>query len=341
MFQRASIKAYSKPKKRKIQSVEEFDPRPPEFRGTASKRMPEPFLEEIRGDNLCVSLLFDRKCRHWDADKQDLNQPSGHSIPADADLKTTMSAFKDSMNISEAKAREIEQSTRQQRLSPLWFSARRYKITASKFGRVLSLKRETKPDNLVMEILQPKQFSTVATKYGINNESIAIQEYVSFQNTHGHPDLTVSASGFIIDTSHSFLGASPDDTVYDPSDIQEPFGFVEIKCPFTVRNQNPVEACSSPGFFCTVNTATGELHLKESSVYYSQVQGQMGIGARPWCDFVVYTKKGLSVERIPFNRSYWNNKLLLKLKEFYDCCILPEIVSPIHAMGLPVRDLRS
>ena len=141
---------YSKPKKRKIQSVEEFDPRPPEFRGTASKRMPEPFLEEIRGDNLCVSLLFDRKCRHWDADKQDLNQPSGHSIPADADLKTTMSAFKDSMNISEAKAREIEQSTRQQRLSPLWFSARRYKITASKFGRaskfVLSLKRETKPD---------------------------------------------------------------------------------------------------------------------------------------------------------------------------------------------------
>ena len=45
---------YSKPKKRKIQSVEEFDPRPPEFRGTASKRMPEPFLEEIRGDNLFV-----------------------------------------------------------------------------------------------------------------------------------------------------------------------------------------------------------------------------------------------------------------------------------------------
>ena len=181
---------YSKPKKRKIQSVEEFDPRPPEFQGTASKRMPEPFLEEIRGDNLCVSLLCDRKCRHWDADKQDLNQPSGHSIPADADLKTTMSAFKDSMNISEAKAREIEQSTRQQRLSPLWFSAHRYKITASKFGRVLSLKRETKPDNLVMEILQPKQFSTVATKYGINNESIAIQEYVSFQNTHAVVILT-------------------------------------------------------------------------------------------------------------------------------------------------------
>lgn len=42
---------YSKPKKRKIESIEEFDPRPPEFRGTASKRMPE-LLEEIRGDNL-------------------------------------------------------------------------------------------------------------------------------------------------------------------------------------------------------------------------------------------------------------------------------------------------
>ena len=333
---------YSKPNKRKIQSVEEFDPRPPEFRGTASERMPQ-LLEEIRGDNLCVSLLFDSKCRHWDAEnaeEQDLNQPSGQSIPTDVDLTTTMSAFKDSLSISETKAREIERSTRQQQLSPLWFSARRNKITASKFGRVMSLKRETKPDNLVMEILQPKQFSTVATRYGINNESIAIQEYVSFQNTHGHPDLTVSASGFIIDTNHPFLGASPDGTVYDPSDIQEPFGFVEIKCPYTVRNQSPVEACSSSGFFCTIDPATGELHLKESSGYHAQIQGQMGIGIRPWCDFVVYTKKGLSIERILFNPTYWNNKLLPKLKEFYDCCILPEIVSPIHATGLPVRDLR-
>lgn len=129
---------YSKKRKRKIQPVEDYDPRPPQFRGTASDRLPA-LLEEIRGEQLCVSLLFDKKCRHWNAeDEQHMNQPSKHNVPADAALQTTMSAFKESQRISEAKAREIEQGTRDQRLSSLWFFVRRYRITASNFGRVLS-----------------------------------------------------------------------------------------------------------------------------------------------------------------------------------------------------------
>ena len=108
-----------------------------------------------------------------------LNQPTEPSVPSDASLKNTMSAFKESQRISEAKAREIEQGTRAQRLSSLWFSARRYRITASNFGRVLSLKRETPPDSLAMQILQPKRFSTPATQYGMDNEQLALEKYVS------------------------------------------------------------------------------------------------------------------------------------------------------------------
>ena len=48
-----------------------------------------------------------------------LNQPTEPSVPSDASLKNTMSAFKESQRISEAKAREIEQGTRAQRLSSL------------------------------------------------------------------------------------------------------------------------------------------------------------------------------------------------------------------------------
>ena len=200
---------------------------------------------------------------------------------------------------------------------------------------MLSLKRETPPDNLVMHILRSKHFTTLATLYGIDNEQLALEKY---QNIHGHPDLTVSTSGFIIDTSHPFLGASPDGAAYNPVDLQKPFGFLEIECPYSVRNQTPVEACSSAGFYCTVD-ASGCLHLKGHS-YNAQVQGQMGVGGKPWCDFVVYTKKGISVERIPFNETYWNNKLLPKLVEIYDSCVLPEIARPVHALGLPVRGLR-
>ena len=65
----------------------------------------------------------------------------------------------------------------------------------------------------------------------------------------------------------------------------------------------------------------------------------MAIGQRPWCDFVIYTTKGLSVERIQFDNDYWTNTLLPKLESFYDNCIAPEVVSPLHTLGLPLRDL--
>ena len=66
----------------------------------------------------------------------------------------------------------------------------------------------------------------------------------------------------------------------------------------------------------------------------------MAVGLRPWCDFVVYTTKGVSVQRIQFDNDYWDNELLPKLIDFYENCIAPEIVSPIHVLGMPVRDLR-
>ena len=98
-----------------------------------------------------------------------VTQLTEHSLPADAALQTTISAFKESLCISDAKAREIEQGTQDQRLSLLWFSARHYRITASNFEWVLSLKRETPPDSLVTHILQHKQLSTSAIQYSIWN----------------------------------------------------------------------------------------------------------------------------------------------------------------------------
>ena len=67
----------------------------------------------------------------------------------------------------------------------------------------------------------------------------------------------------------------------------------------------------------------------------------MGVGDRPWCDFVVYTAKGISVERIHFDKNFWEKQLLPKLTEFYDKCLAPEIVSPIRVLGLKIRDLRT
>ena len=62
------------------------------------------------------------------------------------------------------------------------------------------------------------------------------------------------------------------------------------------------------------------------------------MGQKAWCDFVIYTTKGLSIERIKFDREYWTT-LLPKLEAFYDNCIAPELVSPVRTLGLPLRDL--
>ena len=49
----------------------------------------------------------------------------------------------------------------------------------------------------------------------------------------------------------------------------------------------------------------GELKLKRNHKYYTQVQGLLGVTGARWCDFVVYTSKGMSIECIPFDDEYW------------------------------------
>ena len=61
-----------------------------------------------------------------------------------------------------------------------------------------------------------------------------------------------------------------------------------------------------------------EICLRRNHIYFAQIQGQMAVGLRPWCDFVVYTTKGVSVQRIQFDNDYWDNELLPKLIDFYE-----------------------
>ena len=105
--------------------------------------------------------------------------------------------------------------------------------------------------------------------------------------------------------------------------ILSALGFVEIKCPYAMRNMSPNEAAHTVGI---VNSSEN-IQLKENHSYYAQIQGQMALGERPWCDFVIYTQKDISIQRITFNQSYWS---LTKVVSFYDNCIAPECVSMLE-----------
>ena len=80
--------------------------------------------------------------------------------------------------MSPQKLREIEQSTRDQNQSSLWYSVRRYRLTASNFGAVYHRRPNTPPHSLVMQIICNKQFSSAATEWGRSQEPVAREEYV-------------------------------------------------------------------------------------------------------------------------------------------------------------------
>jgi len=103
--------------------------------------------------------------------------------------------------------------------------------------------------------------------------------YCSTKNEH----LLVSPSGYIVSPSFLYLGASADVAVYNPSNHEQPFGFVKMKCPYLAREITLYEAAQSSGFCCAVDS-TGDITLKENHAYYSQEQGQMANGEWPWCD---------------------------------------------------------
>ncbi len=79
---------YGREKKRRLRQMEDFDPRHVEFRGTARDRLPQ-LLEKLRGEQLCISLLFDEHFRHWDSSKT----PEAPTLPDITCLKESVTAF--------------------------------------------------------------------------------------------------------------------------------------------------------------------------------------------------------------------------------------------------------
>ena len=119
---------------------------------------------------LCISLLLDPKYKYWNSDDSSSQVPA-YNMPNLDTLTNTISAFKETLQLSEDKIRHIELNTREQRQSPLWHVVWRYRITVSNFGAVMSHRVDTPPDSLVPCLYE---FSTPAMQYGIEMEPTAI-----------------------------------------------------------------------------------------------------------------------------------------------------------------------
>jgi hypothetical protein len=74
--------------------------------------------------------------------------------------------------------------------------------------------------------------------------------------------------------------------------------------------------------------------LKENTGYYAQVQGQLAITDRQYCDFYIHTSYASFCERIYFNAEYWS-KIVCNLQYFFENHIAKHLLGGTHIEDLP------
>ena len=257
-------------------------------------------------------------------------QDVSDDVPPDHLQRLKMNYYQAHVVVDQRKRNDIEQSTRGQSMEQNWYMERRKRITASKAGAILKMRKGTKRANKVKEILYSKFSGNKHTSYGTANEEASRQAYVAHMQQNGHPQLQVTAVGLVISEDSPWLAASPGGRVFDPSS-SPPDGLIELKNPSTAKDMTIAEACEKIKGFC-IKSRQGKRALDTNHNYFYQVQCQLYCTQTVWCDFVVTTNKELYIERIYRNDTWWQNHLL-KLKTFYFQALLPELACPRYYSG--------
>jgi len=291
-------------KKRKTgTSGENDDPRPLKYRNRA-------------GYNAFVTNSITNYCFHSGKDVA-----FRYLIPK-ADLQTAMREhdythlpfaehWVDEANqVTAADVNCIEQKTRGQAFSRSWFNERSWRVTASRFGDILKATGRRNMLKLCQSMVFPQHLQCRSVVHGRKHEKAAVE---CFTASTGQ---VVTSCGLFVCEEYPFLAASPDGLVGLTHTV-------EVKCPLLGYGKK-IEAnrCFQFMYF---DNADQQLHLKQNSKYYMQVQGQLGVTGRAACYFIVYTGVDLFIEHIDFSAEYWSSSMVPRLQLFYEKHLRPFI----------------
>ncbi|XP_065651315.1 uncharacterized protein LOC136079507 [Hydra vulgaris] len=151
----------------------------------------------------------------------------------------------------------VEEQTRSQAASHMWFRFRAGRITSSNMKKAC-ITSPLKPSiSTVKSICYPSllKFKTAATDWGCQHESGALDCYTNLIKDK-HTELKISKSGLHIDHNNSYLGATPDSLVSCNCCGK---GVLEIKCPFCLRDID-IQGCVDKR--SSLENVYGKLHLK-------------------------------------------------------------------------------
>ena len=224
---------------------------------------------------------------------------------------------------------EICKLTAGQSANVHWKCVRRFRLTASYFGRIVSRRETTPPDNLLKSMLYPKfDISHLpAVRFGNQNEPDAVRQYLA--KLAGR-NIQVSEAGFYVCCQQGlgFLGASPDRLVKDFDSKTSYIMEVKSFCDFDPDIRTLAQLAWKRGgrLCCRLDAASGRWEIDKKSSCYHQILGQMAVVGVCFCDLVLSFKGEIAVARVFYDPDAWAEDCE-KLKRFYVDAFLPEVHS--------------
>ncbi len=229
--------------------------------------------------------------------------------------------------VTEGMALNVEQSTREQHNSSLWFKFRSGRITASDMKSVCHTDAANPAQSVIKQICYPHsfKFSSTQTEWGCAHEKPGKNRYESTMKGL-HNNFSVLNTGLIINPEWPYLGATPDGKVSCSCCGN---GILEIKCPYS-HKESTIDDATQDKNFCLKKDSGGRITLKNSHAYYYQVQTQLFIANVDYCDFCVCTfpqnkVDDIFIERIGKDAQFWSN-CIDQAQRFFCTCILPELL---------------
>lgn len=281
--------------------------------------------------NSCFTLLMDkRRISVKESQEESIPVPDtlidvAQQVPREGfTLEERKREFLSQIELSEAQVNALNSATITQSNSEKWKEHRRGRVTASIFHRIClrtkSLRKSSKedPSSVIKTVMGSTQsVQTKSMKHGISTEPIAKRAYNSTMKRQ-HTCLTSQDTGMFVLKEKPFISVSPDLLVQCKCCGE---GLCEIKCPDSIKGLKP-----SPENVPYISVSDDNtISLKKNHPYFYQIQGQMGVTGRHYCDFFVFTFHGHICVRVMFNESFFS-EMIEDITWFWEKYIIDELL---------------
>ncbi|XP_075533836.1 uncharacterized protein LOC142566830 [Dermacentor variabilis] len=200
--------------------------------------------------------------------------------------------------VTEDERNNIARQTILQSGCPQWHPLRMCRISASSKAHRIKT-RQADFENLAKQLATPHSFKSAAYEYSVAKEPVARHEYISKEGRK------VTQVGLVISIAQPWFCCSPDGLV----DEKQGICLLEIKAPSRCETEPVVNENINVDY---LRYEEQKLQLRESHVYYTQVQISMYVVDASICDFHVYSSKGSKFVEVRRNVRLLSEKKLCR-----------------------------